>query len=223
LPVENGCKSGQLTVLLIHDSFGSYLRPYFNERFNRVIYSREYGFHKLKDLIVSLKPDVVIEEIVTRDIYKTLTKDIELEEVVVEYQMSKIELKTVLDITLDKKGDSIQSEYNAEIRKDEKGYLINATTADPQLFFQFKLRSKNKRYNAMVELTVPGDTQLQLFYMPEKGSNFTSRFSVRRTLKKGYNKVFFHIPGPVIKGEMRLDPGGLTGSYILHALVIKEG
>ena len=89
--------------------------------------------------------------------------------------MSKADLTNVLDITPGNKDDSIQSEYNSVISKDENGYLISAINADPQLFFHFQLLGKDKRYNAMVELTVPSDTQMQLFYMP-MGNSAYSRF-----------------------------------------------
>lgn len=104
----------------------------------------------------------------------------------------------------------------------KNGIRINATSDDPQMIMPFDIKHMGRKYNAMVELTVPTDTQLLLFYLPPGVTDFSVENSVFRKVKKGFNKLYFHLLGMGLHGVIRLDPGSIAGEYLLHSFVIKE-
>lgn len=221
LPFENGCQSENLTVLVIHDSFGAYLRPFLNEKFKKVVYSNKYNLRELQEFIMALKPDIVIEERVMRDVNHTLAHDLEMEEKVVAFQMSEVE-RSLLDISENRENDTVQSTINVSVKKITDGYNLYARNADPQLFFKFRPEGRVKRYNVMVELIAPDDTHLRLFYKIPGMVDFDQKHSVLREIKKGYNKLYFHLPHAQLDGRVRLDPGSVAGEYLLRTFIIKE-
>ena len=80
IPVIGGCAKKKYKVLFIHDSFGSFLHPYFSEQFETVIYVNGFNFEQAKALIESERPDIVIDERVGRNLEKALRPDPELKQ-----------------------------------------------------------------------------------------------------------------------------------------------
>jgi len=58
--------NNNLKLLMFRDSFANHLIPFFNDTFSETLYLKNYTFNK--DLIDTEKPDVVVIEIVERDL-----------------------------------------------------------------------------------------------------------------------------------------------------------
>lgn len=86
LPITSGCEKKKYKVLFIHDSFGKFLRPYFSQQFETVIFVNYLNFEVAKELINSEKPDIVIDERVGRNLEKALILDPELKEFVLKLE-----------------------------------------------------------------------------------------------------------------------------------------
>lgn len=86
LPVTGGCDKKKYKVLFIHDSFGKFLRPYFSEQFETVIFVNYLNFEVAKALIKAERPDIVIDQRVGRNLEKALLPDPELKQLVQEIQ-----------------------------------------------------------------------------------------------------------------------------------------
>jgi hypothetical protein len=80
LPVKGGCKNGKYKVLFIHDSFGRFLHPYFQEQFETTIFVNHFNFEQAKALIEHERPDIVIDQRVGRNLEKAVRPDPELEQ-----------------------------------------------------------------------------------------------------------------------------------------------
>lgn len=80
IPVVGGCAKEKYKVLFIHDSFGRFLRPYFSEQFEKVIYVNGFNFEIAKTLIEFERPDIVIDQRIGRNIEQALRPDPELKQ-----------------------------------------------------------------------------------------------------------------------------------------------
>jgi hypothetical protein len=66
-PQRNGCpRANPHRVVLISDSFGDALQPFFSETFQEVIYDRNVGFPELYPFLREYEPDIVINVTVQR-------------------------------------------------------------------------------------------------------------------------------------------------------------
>ncbi len=62
-PTETGCPNQSLTAIVIHDSFGNFLKKYLTERFKKVIYSHAVDFNGLSELILKENPKLLLQVI----------------------------------------------------------------------------------------------------------------------------------------------------------------
>ncbi len=80
LPVANGCREKRRKAIVIHDSFGLFLRPYLSQHFAAVIYVNTMNFEDARPLIERERPDVVMDLRVARGINRSVLPDPELEQ-----------------------------------------------------------------------------------------------------------------------------------------------
>lgn len=90
LPITGGCEKKKYKVLFIHDSFGKFLRPYFSQQFETVIFVNYLNFEVAKALIKSEKPDIVIDQRVGRNLEKALILDPQLEQTVLKMKFDRL-------------------------------------------------------------------------------------------------------------------------------------
>lgn len=220
LPVENGCPDKPLTVVVIHDSFGLFLRPYFNQSFGRVIYSNYVDFKDLKGLIQEEKPVLVIDERVSRNLYGMLDPDPDIE----RYIMRK-HFKQSTDLRLLVNGDSVEEDFvntnDIELSPVDGGLLLNATGQDPFLELTFEPLPAADSLLVHILMTSPAETMMQLFYTTSLNMEFSTAQLINMKIKKGYNELLFRLPHPDTQGKIRFDPGQEAGEYVLHSLSIR--
>ncbi|MGB5706810.1 MAG: hypothetical protein WBM41_08255 [Arenicellales bacterium] len=75
LPEVNGCPSKQHKAIVIHDSFGQFLKQFLNESFNEVVYMPSYDLFGMKSFIEEYQPDVIIDFRVDRRFHLLLEPD----------------------------------------------------------------------------------------------------------------------------------------------------
>lgn len=75
LPVFNGCANKNLTAVIVHDSYGDYLRPFFSESFKRVIYMDSYDLTGMESFLRNEQPDVYLDLRVERNLKQLLNPD----------------------------------------------------------------------------------------------------------------------------------------------------
>ena len=221
LPIKNGCKGNPVKALIIHDSFGLFLRPYFNETFGEVIYSHYVDLKDLKGLIKTEKPDVVIDVRTARNLYGMLEEDPELDRSMLAKRFAQ-STDVLLRLNAENGFSSLMETHDADIVPDKDGFLVDATGNDPFLVLSFDTGVERGPLMAEVSITSPRETMMQVFYTTEEEKSFASSRQVSVKLTKGKSSVLFRLPHPETAGKIRLDPGIGQGEYKLHSLIIKR-
>jgi hypothetical protein len=221
LPEVNGCAGKPLKVLVIHDSFGYFLRPYLSEQFGQVVYMNYSNFTGMKEWIVEERPDVVIDQRVARNLPKALAQDQEIEKDLVQEEFKRPE-GVCLHLEADSLLSAILDSHDLTVIKNSNGLLINASGADPSLVYSSEKCMGEGEKVVSVLLSSPHETEMQFYYTIKEQQGFSGAFSRILHIQEGENKLFFRIPYPDIAGKVRLDPGKVAGQYILHELIIKN-
>ncbi|CAK8719260.1 MAG: SGNH hydrolase-like domain-containing protein, acetyltransferase AlgX [Candidatus Electronema aureum] len=219
-PSTNGCPQQKLTALVIHDSFGNGLRRYFNERFKRVIYSPNVPFDQLKQLISHVKPDIVFDVWVARNMQR-IAPDPQLTAAVLEAQYAasdKVRLR--VDNSLDI--NSVSLRHDLRLQPSTDGLLLQATSSDPYFVVPFTPPADGERYLVEVNVDAPQDTDFALYFTTaDDQGTIRPQHRVEQNVRKGANRLLFRLPHPHVKGLIRIDPGTTTGTYLLRSLTIK--
>ncbi|WP_446008054.1 alginate O-acetyltransferase AlgX-related protein [Candidatus Electrothrix sp.] len=222
LPTENGCLDKTLTALIVHDSFGIPLQRYFNERFKRVIYSRQIKLDKLQKLIVGERPDIVIEIWVARNLGRALAPNpAEWTTKVLEEQYAASEtVRMRIDGSLDLQRISLRNHVSLERHAD--GLLIHAHGNDPFFVLPFTPPEKPERYLVEVEVDAPQNTTFALYFtIGENTRDIAPQQVVEQKIHKGKNRLLLRLPHPDVRGLLRIDPGKKAGNYLLRSLTVK--
>jgi hypothetical protein len=103
-----------------------------------------------------------------------------------------------------------------EIRSDANSCEFQATGEDPYILLP-RLELLSKPVKAVVEITVPRNVIVQLFYQTDSESGFEESSSLRVNCPAGRNLLEFPIEAAV-NGSFRLDPGNLPGIYRIHKI-----
>lgn len=221
LPEINGCKGKPLKALVIHDSFGLFLRPYLSEQFGQVIYMNYSNFTGMKEWIIQERPDVVIDQRVARNLPLAMAQDQEIEKELVQEEFARIE-DTCLHLDADRAQSEIVDSHDLSVTRKSDGLLLDASGVDPYLVFSSGKCLRSGEMVVHISLTSPQETEMQFYYTTAEQQGFSSEFSRILHIQKGDNELFFRIPRPGIAGKIRLDPGKVTGQYVLHELIIKK-
>lgn len=221
LPEVNGCKGKGLKALVIHDSFGNFLRPYLSEQFGEVIYMNYSTFSGMKEWIVQERPDVVIDQRVARNLPLALAQDQEIEKDLLQEEFKRAE-GDCLHLDTDSAQSEIVTSHDLSAVKSSDGLLLNASGTDPYLVYSCGKCLCNGESVVHISLTSPQDTEMQFYYTTGERQEFTSAFSRILHIQKGNNELFFRLPLPGIMSKIRLDPSKVPGQYLLHELIIKK-
>ncbi len=105
------------------------------------------------------------------------------------------------------------------LEKTPEGLSFLATDGDPYIVIKLPSAFDNPAF-IKLDLTVPAETKLQVFFRKGMGRQFCERFSIRRPLDKGRNVLYLKLPGSSINRKIRIDPGTHPGLYVIHSLGI---
>ncbi len=75
LPEVNGCAEKTFTALVVHDSFGAYLKPFLSESFRRVVYMHSYDLASMEPFLRQEQPDLYLDLRVERNLHRLLRPD----------------------------------------------------------------------------------------------------------------------------------------------------
>lgn len=94
--------------------------------------------------------------------------------------------------------------------------VVKSTGDDPQITLPAVKLVNPSQFAAIVEITTPVDTAVQLFYGSEGSPGFTADRVASVNVKAGRSRVLFEINAPSLAGAFRFDPGTAPGTYIIH-------
>lgn len=222
IPVANGCKEKNLKAIVIHDSFGLFLRPYLSQHFASVIYITSMNFEGAKALIERERPNIVLDLRVARNIDRSVLPDPELEQ---RLLAGKFAASGPAVVSIDKYN---WLDYLYKSRKT----IIQETTGGLNLSFSEQTSSVHLVINSANQLETPlvvriEGTNNQLRTMSfcshlrgDKGE-LLRQVCEERNLGEGSNQIFFRIYDPQAQEILELAPS-TAGSFTLHALQVKQ-
>lgn len=217
--IESDCPDNLHTLLVIHDSYGSFIRPYFDASFKKVLYSHS-AFQHVKELIQKERPHVIIDERAARYFSRMLHPDPAIENYVMQkhFQYSKDQRFLIRS---DMGADQFLAINDLEISRKDGDLHLKATGSDPFVEIRFKDGFKPDCFLVHIAITSSADTTMQFFYTTLKSDDFSSEMVVSKKINKGFNEYLFRLPHPDTQGKIRFDPGMLVGEYTVHSLSIK--
>ncbi len=215
-PLQNGCPDRTEIALILHDSFGRYMTPYFDESFQKVIYSQHVGFRDLKGFIRKVRPSVIVDQRASRFFPRMVRHDPEIESYILRKHFQESE-----DVRFSHDRDRFISTNDIILSTGAEGLMLEATGDDPFLELKFDHRPEADSFIVRVVLTSPEETTMQFFYTTSKDRGFSPDRVISKSIRKGRNELLFRLPHPDIWGRIRFDPGFAAGLYVLHSLHIK--
>ncbi len=218
LPIEYRCNQNQRTAIIIHDSFGLALLPYLEQHFGRLISIQFMNFEVAKPFIAHVKPDVVIDLRVARNIEKALRPDPELEQWVLLKKFDLLE-NTLLHVDALNMEASIHKRNGVELSR-KKGNCLNFKKKNAAISLNFDL---NQQVNnpADVKLAIESAQKgaLSFCYQPQSlGKAFKQ--CQHRNVTSGNNTIFLRIHQAAPQGVFTISSKN-PGKYILKELTVK--
>ena len=221
LPTEmdRRCPDNTPSLLVLHDSYGSFIRPYFDASFKKVHYAHS-TFQSIKGFVEKELPHIIIDERAQRYFARMFHSDPEVEGYVMQKHFQQSEDQRFL-VRNDLGAGQFVDINDVEISQKNDGLYFRATGNDPFVEIRFKDRPKPDCFLVHLAITSSVDTTMQLFYTTEKKDEFSPEMVVSKKINKGFNEYLFRLPHPDTVGKIRFDPGMLIGEYIVHSLSIK--
>jgi len=220
LPVKSGCEGKTSKAILLHDSFGNSLRSYLTPNFKTIIFVQYYNFQDIKSLIAETKPDIVIDEKVSRNLEKALVYDQDLESEVLKTKFDQLP-KTVLRIAGANWYDYAAN--SKELSTGEEGHYVDFHMGNLSSSIDVSIDSRIDdpvSYAVQFVLHSSSNTEVSACYSSAIGSGISDRQCEERSIYKGQNVVYFRIFQPSEQGVLTLKFGNL-GMYRLFNLTVK--
>ena len=96
-----------------------------------------------------------------------------------------------------------------------------ALTGDPAILLPRLAVASQTPLKLRIQFVSPGSTVLQVFYDTKaRPDRFDESHSIIKPTVKGENNITVEIPDPEFGGRIRLDPGGVTGEYVIMRLEV---
>ncbi len=214
------CGSNDTSVLIIYDSFGRFLWPFMFNSFGTVYYVN-HEFADIKDFIVKIRPDVLIDQRVERNLLPMLTTDR-----VLEHEVLKKQFPALNNVLLQINGTSVAEDYisssGVEVFPGDDGLLVRSKSKYPALKFQFDNRGDKVALLVNIRLSSPVKTKWLLYYTTESAADFLPEHTISMDVQKGENEFFFRLPNPGKTVKLQFYPGIAPADYLLHSFVIKK-
>jgi len=209
------------TVLFLRDSYMEKMTPFLNQTFGKCIYyhfNSEEG-REFVNLVDLYKPDMVVYEFVERLFGEG--KHL-LEEDILEFYNSG-NYTRLCRFGADELFDKSYYFYGVMEKKvTGTGLMLLSKGKDPQFGLPPCLGiSQAITVMLTVEVTVPEQTVLRVYYTLEGDNDFSQGQSIGKPVNKGRNIINIILP---VKGmhiqKIRIDPGEVEGTYLIHKIEI---
>lgn len=209
------------TILLIGDSFLENISRFFNNSFGTVVYQSyaDFGEFGLSTLIERFHPQAVVFLMVERNLILPVTRFIPAAgpSGIVAKSESAPSGFVIPNSKLIAESSLVRG--IEEVRVENEFVRFTAPESDPY-FHLPPVPSLPAGATVSIELTVPADRMVQLFYQTESAPKITEEQSIKAFVPAGRQTLEWRIDRP-LNGIFRLDPGNGPGEYIIHKIEIR--
>lgn len=108
-----------------------------------------------------------------------------------------------------------------DLRCDGSDLCVRSTGEDPALALPKIAVESGAESWAVIEITVPRDTIVQLYFQTCDSPHFGERNSVRWRVSAGRHRLVRRI-GSGLNGYLRIDPGTARGDYRIHLIEVRQ-
>lgn len=109
-----------------------------------------------------------------------------------------------------------------DVAPDESGALrLRATGGDPFLLLPVIDAQGVESAVLQLQLKSPESTSISLYFRQDSKSNYSEKKKITRRLNAGDNTLYLFIPAEYLAGQLRLDPGEVSGDYLLQSFEIR--
>jgi len=220
LPVENGCDENQYTALIIHDSFGRFLRPLLSQHFKKIIYVNFFNFELIKPLIQHEMVDVVMDLRVSRNLQKALIFDEELEQTVLKTKFSQLPT-TLMKFDQNSWTTFIDGDIYAAYPEPEDFFPLTTTKDKPFLPLTFDEKRGDGPIVIEIDISSEQPTDLAIFFLTKGIGQSTEMQMEKRLMAAGRQKIYFRILQPGTIGRIRVQPA-TAGKYKIYSITAKR-
>jgi alginate O-acetyltransferase complex protein AlgJ len=202
------------TVLLIGDSFLDNASRYFNNSFGCAVYQHytEFGDRTVAELLREWRPRALVFEIVQRNLILPTSRFIPASADRAASGHAAHAAVVLPALSLVSAGGAVRDLRDA--RTDGGDAVLDATGFDPYLVLP-PVRPMPAGATVVLELTLPAERLVQLYYQTVDAASFSEERSVRSALSGGRHRIEWRIDAP-LNGVFRLDPGNAPGEYRVH-------
>lgn len=224
LKVSNPDKPG--SILLLGDSFLDNLTRFFNNTFGHAMYQHytEFGTASIARLIADVQPQAVVFVIVERNLILPVSRFIpdsgatgsktEPQSGSTASAKTNCGPSSVLIPNDRLFSDSSFVRGIGNVRTEQGGVFFTSTGNDPY-FHLPQAPPMPEGATVAIELTLPAERLVQLFYQTTETPTFTEENSEKAILPAGRHRLEWPIKAS-LNGVFRLDPGNGPGNYQIH-------
>ena len=132
-------------------------------------------------------------------------------------QMFTVSTNVVLSVKTSEQFAVIKPYDQAVLTIQPNGLKITAQGSDPAVLLP---SFPTEEAVAEVIMDSPADTTFQLFYRLPGEIRYSQSSSINVPIKAGKNTVYVELPASI--GVLRLDPGQVSGDYLLESLQVRH-
>ena len=111
----------------------------------------------------------------------------------------------------------------ARAERREGALHIESLGEDPQVILPQLTSSLDSPPVLEVDLDVPANTRMQVFYLPDRDGTYSEINSARIPLHMGKNAARLWLPASVAGTRLRIDPAEAPGSIVIRSITVWQG
>lgn len=200
-------------------------------------------FEKNENLIEDLFIEILISELNNNEalkaksqltsIIKKILGDNLIQRIIKKYPNYNSNNILYLDKTIGWNTDLLLNYYNfktctfdfsnhCNYKIKQKLIYLKSTGNDPYFSIQRVFGNFDSQTSIKIIIDSSADTVLQIYFQERNYPNYSENKSLKTKIRKGLNTVFFMIDNPDFNGQIRIDPGNISGKFFIHEIVIKS-
>lgn len=209
-------------VLIFRDSFFGQLQPYVSQYFSNATYVwTRPDFDMLEQFIKNQPADIVIEEWVERYLKMIPPFPAPQDEAYPILLESWSQAGEIVYQMTEKRKNELMPLKQIKIIPAEQGYELISQGEDPYFVLPKFETNDASWYVINIGLQAPQPTTWQIFYNNQQEPVFNEEKSLSGPLHAGDNTFFAVLEGENAQMQVRIDPGTVSGEYLLRSLEIR--
>ena len=201
--------------LVLHDSFGTQIRPFLSECFSEATFLWEYVFDP--ERIEADRPDVVVQLIVERALNFLPLEPLDAPGTL-ERRFADSG-RVLLDIDFGERERFVEVRGRGVVQwRAGEGVELEATNGSAMITLPSFETSEEESVILAVELSSETDEMMDVLYGVEGDPGLSPRRRLSTSIPAGRSRVFVEVLASHLTGALVLRPGRRAGSYVLHSV-----